>query len=161
MMDSHSNIKNVCELPSSPSKRPADRPLGGIALFGPGNEVFGEMKSRFKLKSPGHSDTKESSSEIPTNLSGEQQESSYDNTSSSMSLNSSPRSSMLNYSEHFESKTVSDILLKRARKPPTRKPTLRCRSDNPDRQSLDSSSVPSVSHSKISNGLTEFFNSNS
>ncbi|CAH8630696.1 unnamed protein product [Schistosoma intercalatum] len=70
------------------------------------------MKNRLKLRSTGHSDTKESPSEMLTNNAVEQQEpSSYDNTSSSMSANSSPRSSIYDDFEQSESKTVSDILL--------------------------------------------------
>ncbi|CAH8668798.1 unnamed protein product [Schistosoma rodhaini] len=77
-----------------------------------GNELFGEMKNRLKLRSTGHSDTKESTSEMSTNNSFEQQElSSYDTASSSMSANSSPRSSICDDFEQSESKTVSDILL--------------------------------------------------
>ncbi|CAH8675745.1 unnamed protein product [Schistosoma rodhaini] len=124
MAESHSNGKSE---PSSPYKKTMDRPLSGIALFGPRNELFGEMKNRLKLRSTGHSDTKESTSEMSTNNSVEQQEpSSYDTASSSTSANSSPRSSICDF-EQSESKTVSDNLLNRARKPPTRKPTLdRC-----------------------------------
>ncbi|CAH8651226.1 unnamed protein product [Schistosoma bovis] len=77
-----------------------------------GNELFGEMKNRLKLRSIGHSDTKESPSEMLTNNAVEQQEpSSHDNTSSSMSANSSPRSSIYDDFEQSDSKTVSDILL--------------------------------------------------
>ncbi|CAH8640379.1 unnamed protein product [Schistosoma guineensis] len=221
MADSHSNGKNVCEPSSSPYKRNMNRPLCGIALFGPirrgdfldkihigrptylvpheqlennnprvsakiaplreleislfwmpvalkstciyriffstaaicafgGNELFGEMKNRLKLRSTGHSDTKESPSEMLTNNAVEQQEpSSYDNTSSSMSANSSPRSSIYDDFEQSESKTVSDILLNRARKPPTRKPTLNRCSDVPNRQSFNTSSTSVMFHPNV------------
>ncbi|CAH8651045.1 unnamed protein product [Schistosoma bovis] len=163
MADSHSNGKNVCEPSSSLYKRNMNRPLCGIALFGPRNELFGEMKNRLKLRSIGHSDTKESPSEMLTNNAVEQQEpSSHDNTSSSMSANSSPRSSIYDDFEQSDSKTVSDILLNRARKPPTRKPTLNRCSDVPNRQSFNTSSTSIIFHpndnSQILDGLTEFFN---
>ncbi|CAH8577273.1 unnamed protein product [Schistosoma turkestanicum] len=166
MTDSHSNGKGVCELSSSPSKRSVDRPLGGIALFGSGNELLCEMKNRLKLRSTEHSDTKELPSEILMNHEVEQLEpSSYDNMSSSVSTNSSPRSSIYDDVEQSEFKTVSDILLNRARKPPTRKPTLSRSLDAPNRQPLNTSSTSCLSHlddnsPKILDGLTEFFNSN-
>lgn len=139
-----------------------DRPLCGIALFGPKNELFGEMKNRLKLRSTKHSDIKELSSEISTNNTIEHQEpSSYDNTSSSMSANSSPRSSIYDDFEQSESKTISDILLNRARKPPTRKPTLnRCSNVVPNKQSSTSIVFHPNNNTKLFDGLTEFFNTN-
>ncbi|CAH8870937.1 unnamed protein product [Trichobilharzia szidati] len=143
MADSDSNAKAVCESPTSPSKKVVDRPLGGIALFGPRNEILGEMKSRLKLRITGNSECKEETYPVtPTNPEIELHESSsYDNTSSNLSTDSSPRSSMYDDAEQSEFKSVSEMLMNRARKPPTRKPTLNYRTDNPHQLLPNSSSA--------------------
>ncbi|CAH8620278.1 unnamed protein product [Heterobilharzia americana] len=81
-----SNGKSVCELPSSLCKKAMDRPHGGIALFGPGNELMGEMKNRLKLRMTRDSESKKD-----------------------------PRSSTYDDVEQSETKNVSDILMNRAR----------------------------------------------